>query len=116
MIVADPMLTPVTVTGTEGVVAPPAMNTLEGEMVALLASLVANVTATPPTGAGVPSVTVSGAVAPSGTEIAESEMADGAATVTATAFSRIDGNAEARTVVDPTPTPVTGIATLIWLA
>lgn len=54
---ADPKLIPATRGCTAAVVAPPAMNTLEGETVTLDASLLLRATYTPPVGAGFVRVT-----------------------------------------------------------
>ena len=61
MIVAAPKLTPVTVGGEKGVVAPCGIKILLGEIVTLDVSLLVRVTKTPLASAGVAKVTWNGA-------------------------------------------------------
>jgi hypothetical protein len=101
-------LTPFTVGCVVGALAPVAINTLAGVMVALELSLLLRLTVTPPEGAGVPSVTANVADWPGPTDtFVGSTIAPGLVTV---AFSVAEGTNAAEAVMCAVPgaTPVTG--------
>ena len=111
--VADPRLTPFTFGCIAGLIEPGLIDTVVGEIVTLLLSLLASVMATPPEGAGADSATANDTDCPGPTTTFDGNtMLPGLATVTFAVVSAINGNALAWMTVVPSATPVTGTVTL----
>ena len=116
MIVAPPTFTPLICGCEAGWDWPAAMNTVEGDTVAMLVLVLERVTVTPPLGAGVESVTGNAAVCASWTLVVPgTPMLPGLATVM---FAVADGTFCADAVITAVPavTPVTGTLTELAFA
>ena len=112
--IADPMLTPVTVGARLGVDAFCGIKIFSGAIVAFDGSLLVRVMNTPPAGAAVPNVTGNGADWPGGTVTLAGKMIPDSVEETVTlavAFPKF--GVLPVIVAEPAPTPVTGTLTLV---
>jgi hypothetical protein len=116
VIVADPNATPVTCGCATGDIAPAAITTLDGAMIAIALLLLESATVIPPAGAGADNVIGNGVdwFAPTPVE-AGTPMDGGGCTVTAAVAFAIPA-ALAVIVVDPAPAAVTGTRTAVVFA
>jgi hypothetical protein len=112
--VADPIPAPVTCGCVAGVVAPPAINTL-AVTVTLVASLLARVTVTPPTGADCDRLTAKAADCPSATVVLDGTMISTLVRFTV-AVAVLMPVALAVIVADPAATHVTATGALVAAA
>jgi hypothetical protein len=117
VMIAAPILSPVTCGCASGAVKPAGTNTLLGVIVTVDGSLLLKLITTPPAGAGVPNVTGNAADCPNPTDtLPDSVIVPGATTVKLTASSKMFGGAPTWIVVEPADNPVTGTTTLLALA
>ena len=115
MIVADPVVMPLTVVTARGLVTPCGMKKVKGHAVAIEGSLLASVTYTPPAGAAVPNATGKLTVLPGATVTFVGRSippAAGCVMVTLAVAPAMFG-ALAVIVTAPAATPVTGTDTLV---
>ena len=114
VMLAEPMLTAVTVGCVVGVVAPAAMVTLAADTVTFVVSLLVKATVTPPAGAGTGRVTAYGMDWPIATEaFAGRPMVPALTTFTVAVVSGTFGEELPWITVEPMLTPVTGTLTVV---